>query len=91
MENLHFSRTCWQGTYSYMYYTCYCHMRSFISYCSELLIGKYPKNNDTPCCLQFSLVLPLWVKSCRPYLEMIDKWLYNGLLYDPFQEFIISM
>lgn len=41
--------------------------------------------------LQLSIVLPLWVKSCKPYLDQIDKWLYDGVLRDPFQEFIIKL
>ena len=57
----------------------------------EMLSSLPRHDRHVAVCFQFSLVLPLWVKCCRPYLDMIDTWLYNGVLYDPFREFIVNM
>jgi gamma-tubulin complex component 2 len=29
-------------------------------------------------------------KSAEPYLEILKKWVYRGILDDPFEEFIVK-
>eukprot|EP00058_Branchiostoma_floridae_P002350 XP_002587838.1 hypothetical protein BRAFLDRAFT_94092 [Branchiostoma floridae] len=36
------------------------------------------------------LLLPLWIQTLRPYLEIIDGWVNKGNLIDPAMEFIIQ-
>ncbi|XP_066270799.1 gamma-tubulin complex component 5-like isoform X1 [Branchiostoma lanceolatum] len=36
------------------------------------------------------LLLPLWIQTLRPYLEIIDGWVNKGNLIDPAREFIIQ-
>ncbi|CAF0909203.1 unnamed protein product [Adineta ricciae] len=38
----------------------------------------------------FNFFLPLFISSCRIYLEIIQNWLANGNLDDPFEEFFIK-
>ncbi|XP_068124226.1 gamma-tubulin complex component 5 isoform X2 [Hyperolius riggenbachi] len=37
-----------------------------------------------------SLLFFLWVETVRPYLEIVDKWIVHGHLFDPAKEFIIQ-
>ncbi|KAM8977453.1 gamma-tubulin complex component 5 [Pelodytes ibericus] len=37
-----------------------------------------------------SLLFFLWVETVRPYLEIVDKWIVHGNLFDPAKEFIIQ-
>ncbi|KAI8510979.1 Gamma-tubulin complex component 5 [Branchiostoma belcheri] len=39
---------------------------------------------------KLQLLLPLWIHTLRPYLEMIDGWVNKGNLIDPAREFIIQ-
>ncbi|CAF3929267.1 unnamed protein product [Rotaria sp. Silwood2] len=38
----------------------------------------------------FNFLLPLFIASCRIYLEIIQNWLVNGFIDDPFDEFFIK-
>ncbi|CAF1161140.1 unnamed protein product [Adineta steineri] len=38
----------------------------------------------------FNFLLPLFISSCRIYLEIIQNWLANGIINDPFDEFFIQ-
>ena len=39
---------------------------------------------------QVCLLLSLWVKTVKPYLDIIDHWVANGTLEDPCREFIVE-
>ncbi|XP_052244242.1 gamma-tubulin complex component 5-like isoform X2 [Dreissena polymorpha] len=36
------------------------------------------------------LLLPIWVQTCHPYINIIDTWISHGNLSDPCAEFIIQ-
>ncbi|KAJ6240790.1 gamma-tubulin complex component 2 [Anaeramoeba flamelloides] len=36
-----------------------------------------------------SLFFFLLEKACKPYLQMVEKWLFTGIVEDPYEEFII--
>ncbi|KAK7794541.1 hypothetical protein R5R35_009664 [Gryllus longicercus] len=36
------------------------------------------------------LCLYLTQKACVPYMEMLEKWLYKGVIYDPHHEFLVE-
>ncbi|CAF5048676.1 unnamed protein product, partial [Rotaria magnacalcarata] len=38
----------------------------------------------------FNFLLPLFISSCRTYLEIIQNWLVNGFIDDHFDEFFIK-
>ncbi|KAI0207330.1 Gamma-tubulin complex component 5 [Lamellibrachia satsuma] len=38
---------------------------------------------------QVSFLFPIWMVSCKPYLDIIDQWVTTGQLNDPCQEFVI--
>ncbi|VDI78257.1 Hypothetical predicted protein, partial [Mytilus galloprovincialis] len=35
------------------------------------------------------LLLPLWIQTTKPYIDIIDNWITNGVLCDPRLEFIV--
>ncbi|CAC5390042.1 TUBGCP5 [Mytilus coruscus] len=35
------------------------------------------------------LLLPLWIQTTKPYIDIIDNWITNGILCDPRLEFIV--
>nr|XP_023656849.1 gamma-tubulin complex component 5 isoform X1 [Paramormyrops kingsleyae] len=37
-----------------------------------------------------ALLFSLWVETVRPYLEIVDEWIFHGQLFDPAKEFIIQ-
>ncbi|XP_033727239.1 gamma-tubulin complex component 5-like isoform X2 [Pecten maximus] len=37
-----------------------------------------------------NLLLPMWIQTCRPYLDIIDAWVTKGNLPDPMEEFIVK-
>lgn len=40
--------------------------------------------------LQTDLLIPLWIQTTKPYIEVIDEWITNGNLLDPRSEFILK-
>ncbi|XP_061182795.1 gamma-tubulin complex component 5-like [Saccostrea echinata] len=36
------------------------------------------------------LLIPLWIQTTKPYIEVIDEWITNGNLVDPRSEFILK-
>lgn len=36
------------------------------------------------------LCVYLTQKACVPYMEMLEKWLYKGVIYDPYHEFLVE-
>ncbi|XP_052808645.1 gamma-tubulin complex component 5-like [Mya arenaria] len=36
------------------------------------------------------LLLPVWIQTCQPYINIIDTWISHGNLSDPCAEFIIQ-
>lgn len=40
--------------------------------------------------LQINLLLPMWIETSKPYLDVIDEWITNGFLVDPRNEFIVK-
>lgn len=39
---------------------------------------------------QTELLIPLWIQTTKPYIEVIDEWITNGNLVDPRAEFILK-
>ncbi|XP_060067402.1 gamma-tubulin complex component 5-like [Ylistrum balloti] len=37
-----------------------------------------------------NMLLPMWIQTCRPYLDIIDAWVTKGNLPDPMEEFIVK-
>ncbi|XP_053373064.1 gamma-tubulin complex component 5-like isoform X3 [Mercenaria mercenaria] len=46
------------------------------------------QNCDTTDMLK--LLLPMWIQTCQPYINIIDTWISHGYLTDPHSEFIIQ-
>lgn len=40
--------------------------------------------------MQVELLIPLWIQTTKPYIEVIDEWITNGNLVDPRSEFILK-
>ena len=40
--------------------------------------------------LQLSVLMPIWIETSRPYIDIIDDWITNGRLVDVRDEFIIQ-
>ncbi|KAL4222755.1 Cytoplasmic FMR1-interacting protein 1 [Mactra antiquata] len=36
------------------------------------------------------IVLPIWIQTCRPYINIIDTWISHGYLTDSYGEFVIQ-
>ena len=36
-----------------------------------------------------SMLYPLWAKTIRPYMEMLDGWMSCGTIRDPYDEFCV--
>ncbi|XP_060595696.1 gamma-tubulin complex component 5-like [Ruditapes philippinarum] len=64
-----------------------------ILFVTPLLDGEYidlnfgQKYNATDL---LKLLLPMWIQTCRPYINIIDTWISHGYLTDPYHEFIIQ-
>ncbi|XP_068124227.1 gamma-tubulin complex component 5 isoform X3 [Hyperolius riggenbachi] len=58
----------------------------------QLSDGKVTVRNDIVVShvTHVSLLFFLWVETVRPYLEIVDKWIVHGHLFDPAKEFIIQ-
>ncbi|XP_041361102.1 gamma-tubulin complex component 5-like [Gigantopelta aegis] len=37
-----------------------------------------------------TLLLPMWIQTSRPYLDLIGDWITNGQLVDPVKEFVVQ-
>ncbi|XP_021343427.1 gamma-tubulin complex component 5-like isoform X1 [Mizuhopecten yessoensis] len=37
-----------------------------------------------------NMLLPMWIETCKPYLDIIDDWVTKGNLPDPMEEFIVK-
>lgn len=37
-----------------------------------------------------NVLYALWKAGCQPYTEMLERWLYEGILDDPFNEFMVE-
>ena len=45
---------------------------------------------QTPASTSMTLLLPMWIQTSRPYLDLIGDWITNGQLTDPVREFVVQ-
>ncbi|KAK3589216.1 hypothetical protein CHS0354_020077 [Potamilus streckersoni] len=62
---------------------------------SKLLSAIYEKVMEYDTMGQYAgellgLLLPIWLQTSRPYIDIIDSWITYGTLVDPKEEFVIT-